>query len=359
LDQNAYRNLVAGTDISCGKKTLRLALKAVSCVYSAAVRSRNWMYDRHLLKSHRCESTVISIGNITTGGTGKTPLVIWLCNYLSEKEQNLAVLTRGYKSEHGKLSDEPAILAKSCGAARVIVDSDRVRGAQKAITQSSAKVLVLDDGFQHRRLRRDLDIIAIDATCAFGYDKILPAGFLREPLKGLKRAGAVVITRYEQAQPEAADGIVERIKKLNPDVLIAKAVHEHPFAVMIKGQKLTIEQLREKKIYAFCGIGNPDAFMNNLKNLELNIVGHKIYNDHHNYSENDISDIYEESRYMGADIVLSTEKDWVKTALLVKPQSDIIFAYLALKLRFVEGGDELKQLVDRTVNSDTEGISDA
>ena len=359
MDQNAYRNLVAGTDISCGKKTLRLALKAVSCVYSAAVRSRNWMYDRHLLKSHRCESTVISIGNITTGGTGKTPLVIWLCNYLSEKEQNLAVLTRGYKSEHGKLSDEPAILAKSCGAARVIVDSDRVRGAQKAITQSSAKVLVLDDGFQHRRLRRDLDIIAIDATCAFGYDKILPAGFLREPLKGLKRAGAVVITRYEQAQPEAADGIVERIKKLNPDVLIAKAVHEHPFAVMIKGQKLTIEQLREKKIYAFCGIGNPDAFMNNLKNLELNIVGHKIYNDHHNYSENDISDIYEESRYMDAEIVLSTEKDWVKTALLVKPQSDIIFAYLALKLRFVEGGDEIKQLIDRTVSNNTKGNADA
>ena len=359
MDQNAYRNLVAGTDKSWGKKTLRLSLKTVSCAYSAAVRCRNWMYDKHLLKSHRCESSVISIGNITTGGTGKTPLVIWLCKHLNEKEQNTAVLTRGYKTEHGKLTDEPAILAKSCGQASVIVDSDRVRGAQKAITQSNARVLVLDDGFQHRRLRRDLDIIAIDGTCAFGYEKILPAGFLREPLKGLKRADAVVITRYEQASPETTDGIIERIKKINPNILIAKALHEHPFAVMIKGQKLTIEQLREKNIYAFCGIGNPDAFMNNLKNLGLNVVGHKIYNDHHNYSENDITDIYEEARYMDADVVLSTEKDWVKTALLVKPQSDIIFAYLALKLRFIEGGDELKQLVDRTVNSDTKGIADA
>ncbi len=355
MDQSAYRNLVAGKDVSCGKKTLRLTLKALSCVYSAVVRTRNWMYDKHLIKSHRCESTVISIGNITTGGTGKTPLVIWLCNYLSEKEQNIAVLTRGYKTEHGKLTDEPAILAKSCGQARVIVDSDRVQGAEKAISQSGARVLVLDDGFQHRRLRRDLDIIAIDATCPFGYEKILPAGFLREPLKGLKRAGAVVITRYEQAQPQAADGIVERIKKINPDILIAKAVHEHPFAVMIKGRKLTIEQLREKNIYAFCGIGNPDAFIENLKNLGLNIVGHKVYNDHHDYTENDIADIYEEARYLDAEVVLSTEKDWVKTALLVKPESAIIFAYLALKLRFVEGGEELKQLVDETVNSDTKG----
>ena len=355
MDQSAYRNLVAGKDVSCGKKTLRLTLKALSCVYSAVVRTRNWMYDKHLIKSHRCESTVISIGNITTGGTGKTPLVIWLCNYLSEKEQNIAVLTRGYKTEHGKLTDEPAILAKSCGQARVIVDSDRVQGAEKAISQSGARVLVLDDGFQHRRLRRDLDIIAIDATCPFGYEKILPAGFLREPLKGLKRAGAVVITRYEQAQPQEADGIVERIKKINPDILIAKAVHEHPFAVMIKGRKLTIEQLREKNIYAFCGIGNPDAFIENLKNLGLNIVGHKVYNDHHDYTENDIADIYEEARYLDAEVVLSTEKDWVKTALLVKPESAIIFAYLALKLRFVEGGEELKQLVDETVNSDTKG----
>jgi tetraacyldisaccharide 4'-kinase len=317
------------------------------------------MYDKHLLKSHRCKSTVISIGNITTGGTGKTPLVIWLCSYLNEKEQNVAVLTRGYKTEHGKLTDEPAILAKSCGPASVIVDSDRVRGAEKAMTQSGANILVLDDGFQHRRLKRDLDIIAIDATCPFGFDRMLPAGFLREPLRGLKRAGAVVITHYEQAQPETADGIVARIKKINPNIPIAKAMHEHPFAVMIKGQKLTIEQLREKKIYAFCGIGNPNAFMNNLENLGLNIVARKIYNDHHDYTENDIADIYEEARYTNADLVLSTEKDWVKTALLVKPQSAIIFAYLALKLKFVEGGDELKQLVDETINSDIKGIADA
>ena len=309
------------------------------------------MYDRSLFKTHKSSASVISIGNITTGGTGKTPLVIWLCRFLNEKGYKCAILTRGYKAEHGKLTDEPAILAKSCGDAQVVVDSDRVRGSEKAIRQSAAEVLVLDDGFQHRRLGRDLDIVTIDATCPFGYGKVLPAGFLREPLKGLKRAGAVVITRYEQAQPEKNDDLVEQIKRINPTAVIAKAVHENPYAIMIRGAKISIEELRKKKIFAFCGIGNPNAFLNNLKSLGCKLVGQKIYNDHHDYSERDIADIYEEARYLSAEVVLSTEKDWVKSALLVRHNDDIISAYLALQLRFVEGSDELKNLITRTVDS--------
>ena len=310
---------------------------------------RNWMYDRGLFKTHKSSASVISIGNITTGGTGKTPLVIWLCGLLNEKGYKCAVLTRGYKANHGKLTDEPAILAKSCGDARVVVDSDRVRGSEKAIGESAAEVLVLDDGFQHRRLGRDLDIVTVDATCPFGYDKVLPAGFLREPLKGLKRAGAIVITRFEQGQPEKNNDVVEQIKKINPTAVIAKAVHENPYAVMIKGAKIPIDELCEKKIFAFCGIGNPNAFLNNLEKLGCELVGRKIYNDHHDYSEQDIADIYEEARYLGAEVVLSTEKDWVKSALLVRHNDDIISAYLALELRFIEGSDELKKLITRTV----------
>lgn len=309
------------------------------------------MYDKQILKSHKSSAVVISIGNITTGGTGKTPLVIWLCNYLNDKGLRCAILTRGYKADQATLTDEPAILAKSCGDARVIVDSDRVRGGEKAIRESAAEVLLLDDGFQHRKLKRDLDIVAVDATCPFGYGKVLPAGLLREPLNGLRRASAIVITRYEQAQPEETDAIVKQIKKINPNVVIAKAVHEHPYAVMIKGKKLSIEDLRQKKIFAFCGIGNPNAFLNNLQSLGLDVVGHKIYNDHHDYSDTDVADIYEEARYLGAETVLSTEKDWVKSALLVRHNDDIISAYLALQLRFVEGSEELKQLICRTVES--------
>ena len=358
MDQNAYRNLVAGTDCRICKRALRLALKAIACCYTAAIRLRNWLYNKQILKSHKVGAIVISIGNVTTGGTGKTPLVIWLCNYLNSKPAKCAILTRGYKAEQGKLTDEPAILAKSCGDARVIVNSDRVHGAQKAITESNAKILIMDDGFQHRRLNRDLDIVAIDATCPFGYGKVLPAGLLREPLNGLKRAQAVVITRYEQAQPEKTYNVVEQIKKINPDIVIAKAVHEHPYAMMMKGQKISIEELKQKKILAYCGIGNPAAFLNNLEKLGLDVADHKIYNDHHDYTADDISDIYEEAKYLKADIVLSTEKDWVKTALLARQNDDIVFAYLAMQLNFVEGSEELKQLIDRTVEN-AQGQTDA
>lgn len=329
---------------------LRFVLKIISFCYGAAVAARNWLYDKRLMKSHKPNAPVISIGNITTGGTGKTPLVIWLCGYLKEHDMNCSILTRGYKADHGKLTDEPAILAKSCTNARVIVDPDRFKGAQKALSDPDTKVLVMDDGFQHRRLYRDLDIVAIDSTCPFGYGKLLPAGLLREHLGGLRRADAAVITHYEQAQAEITYDLIEHIKKINPNIVVAKAMHEHPYAVMIKGKKISIEELKEKKIFAFCGIGNPDAFLNNLEKLGFDVVGHKIYNDHHDYTAENMSDIYEEARYLNADVVLSTEKDWVKTALLVMQKHDIVFAYLALQLRFAEGTDELKKLIDRTIN---------
>ena len=330
---------------------LRFVLKIISFCYGAAVAARNWLYDKRLMKSHKPNAPVISIGNITTGGTGKTPLVIWLCGYLNEHNLNCAILTRGYKSERGRLTDEPAILAKSCPNAKVIVDSDRCKGAQKALTTPDTKVLVMDDGFQHRRLRRDLDIIAVDATCPFGFGKLLPAGLLREHLIGLKRAHVAVITHYEQAEPTRTWDVVEHIKKINPNIVIAKAMHETPHAVMMKGVQLSIEQLKEKKIFAFCGIGNPNAFLNNLEKLGLDVVGHKIYNDHHEYTAENISDIYEEAKYLDADIVLSTEKDWVKTALLVAQKDDIVFAYLALQLKFAEGAEEMKKLIDETITS--------
>lgn len=349
MDQNAYRNLVAGTDSRPLSKALRFVLTTISVCYRLAVEVRNWAFDRNILKSKRTEVPVISIGNITAGGTGKTPLVIWLCGYLNEKSIDCAILTRGYKAEHGKLTDEPAILAKSCSNANVIVDPDRFAGAQKALQKPNVKTLVMDDGFQHRRLHRDLDILAIDATCPFGYGKLLPAGLLREPLKGIKRAQAVIITRCEQAQPEKIYDVIEYIKKINPDIAIAKAAYEHPHATMMKGVKLSIDELKDKRIFAFCGIGNPDAYLKNLEKLELNIVGHKIFNDHHDYTNEDMSDIYEEAKYLNADVVLSTEKDWVKTALLVRQKDDIVFAYMALQLSFIDGADKLYNLIDDTV----------
>ncbi len=314
------------------------------------VALRNFLYDRGLLKTHHVSATVLSIGNITAGGTGKTPLVIWLCSLLKQKQIPHAILTRGYKSGKTKLTDEPAILAKSCPEAKLIINPNRFEGAQKAIEKFGSKVLVMDDGFQHRRLARELDILTIDATCPFGYGKILPAGLLREPKENLKRADAVIITRSNQVSGETLSEIIEKIQLIKPDIVIAKAVHAPVCVKLIKDKEIDIAQLREKKIFAFCGIGNPDAFINSLKELQLEIAGSKIYNDHYEYNSTDIVDIYENAIELNAEVILTTQKDWVKTTLLARQKDDVLFAYLEVKLEFPGGAGKIADLIDEVLN---------
>jgi tetraacyldisaccharide 4'-kinase len=350
LNQNSYRNLITGTGCGPCKRLLRFLLFLLSIVYALTIRLRNFCYDRGMLKTYPADVPVISVGNITTGGTGKTPLVIWLYNILQQKGLKCAILTRGYKSGQGKLTDEPAILAKSCPGANVIVNPDRVAGTAKAVGQFGADVIVMDDGFQHRRLQRDLDIIAIDATCPFGYGRLLPGGLLREPIGSIGRADAAVITRYDQADDDSIAETKRQIEQITRDIAVAKAIHKHPCVKAIKDEPISIEQLRGKTIYVFCGIGNPEAFLQRLKEFGPNIAGSRIYNDHHDYTQQDISDIYEEARYLNAEMILSTEKDWIKTALLWQKDENILFAYLAVELEFVSGADTIEALVDKVVS---------
>jgi tetraacyldisaccharide 4'-kinase len=205
LNQESYRKLISGQRAGYAAAISRFFIAIASHVYSTIIGLRNFLYSKGWLNAHTVGVPVISIGNITVGGTGKTPLVIWLCKFLQQKEFRCAVLTRGYKTHTKKRAssigyrasrtDEPAILTESCPQAKVIVNPDRVAAATEALAKFGAKVLIMDDGFQHRRLHRDLDIVAIDATCPFGYGKIFPMPLLlpdaTKPLKrswlGLKR----------------------------------------------------------------------------------------------------------------------------------------------------------------------------
>jgi tetraacyldisaccharide 4'-kinase len=350
LDHNTFRNLVSGADKGFFKTLLRILLRIISMAYRLAVFVRNYGYNKGICATKKAGVPVISVGNITTGGTGKTPLVIWLCNMLKDKSIACAVLTRGYKAQDAEITDEPAIMARSCPQARVVVNQDRVAGAAKAVNEYGAKVLVMDDGFQHRKLHRDLDIIAIDATCPFGFGHMLPAGLLREPKEAIKRAQVVVITHYDQCPSEKTDDLVNEIKKIAPDITIAKAMHKHTSAKIMKGREISIEELKELDLYAFCGVGNPDAFLGNLKNYGFNVKGSKIFNDHHDFTEDDMAVIYDEAKKLDVNLILSTEKDWVKTALLVKDRFDIDFAFLTLELDFIEGDDKIEALVDSVID---------
>lgn len=355
MDQNSYRNLIAKRSSRLDRQLLRSALAGVSVIYRSAVAARNIGYNTGLLKSCAADVPVISVGNLTTGGTGKTPLVVWLCRRLHEKGRRCAVLTRGYKTADGEIRDEPAILKKACPDARVLVNPDRVAAAEQAVRKFAADVLIMDDGFQHRRLRRDLDILAVDATCPFGYGRLLPAGLLREPPRAIRRAHAVIITRYDQITPLQIDRLERQIMRIKSDIVVAKAIHQHPCARGTGATTCSMDDLKKERIFAFCGIGNPEAFLKRLREQGLNIAGKRIFNDHYNYSESDFVDIQHAANAANATMILATEKDWVKTALMAKKFNELPFLYLAVALEFVAGVDKIDALIDDVLTNKKAG----
>ena len=389
MNQETYRKLISGSSSGLGAVLLHFLLGAAAQVYSTAIGLRNFLYSKGWLKIHRANAIVFSIGNITTGGTGKTPLVIWLCKFLQQKDFRCAVLTRGYKTHTQKRvtsdeqratkTDEPAILAESCPKAEVVVNPDRVAGAAEAVNpvrnsigvnaeqcgevsngvnKFGAQVLIMDDGFQHRRLGRDLDIVTIDGMCPFGYGKVLPAGLLREPVAAMKRADAVVVTRCDQTAESELTQLEEKLQQINPNMIIARSIHAPICAKSLAHKEITLEVLKDKNIFAFCGIGNPDAFLNTIKNIGANLVGSKIYNDHYHYTDSDIVRVLEEAGHLKADLILTTQKDWFSSPLSATRNTsneqqatkyDIPFTYLAIELRFISGEDKITRLIEDTL----------
>lgn len=325
------------------------------------VGARNFLYSRGWLKAHRVDAAVISIGNITVGGTGKTPLVAWLCELIISdfKSQiadfKCAILTRGYKATKDPrpttqdYADEVAIFAESCPEAKVIVNPDRVAGAAEAVAGFGANVLIMDDGFQHRRLARDLDIVAVDATEPFGYGKLLPAGLLREPPTSLRRADAIVITRCDQVHKADVDAIEKKLLAANPNIVVARSTHSPVCARSADNEEISVEQLKNKKVFAFCGIANPDAFLSSIRNLGAELAGSKVYDDHYHYTERCLADIRAQAQASGADIILTTQKDWTKVSRWVRTGKGLPLAYVAIEIRFLAGQDRITSLIEKTL----------
>lgn len=357
MNQEAYHKLISGQNKSVVASFLRLFLWLAAQGYTVVIALRNFLYSKKWLKTHRANAVVISIGNITAGGTGKTPLVIWLYKLLQQKNFQCAVLTRGYKAtQETRLKtqdqiDEPGILAESCPQAKVIVNPDRIAGAAEAVNKFAAKVLIMDDGFQHRRLARDLDIVTIDATQPFGFGKLLPAGLLREPLRSLKRADAIVLTRCDQSTDSELNQIENKLHLINPDMVVAKSIHAPIYAKSTNNKKISLEELKNKKVFAFCGIGNPDAFLHTVKKLGVILVGSKVYNDHHSYCEEDVREIFELADKSNVDLVLTTHKDWTKIDFLKILYSEDTkpIDYLEIELKFISGEDKITQLIQNAL----------
>ena len=292
--------------------------------YGAVSYLRTRAYRTGILKQRHLDGVVISVGNLTTGGTGKTPMVIWIAEQLVAEGKSVGILTRGYRGEKitrgpgaqsadrtseamadesASTSDEVQLMKAHFGESVAFgVGADRfARGEELA--RRGVKWFVLDDGFQHLQLARDVDIVMIDATDPFGSGHLLPAGRLREPRTALARAGIIVITRSNHSPAvEAAlrrDSQAPIFYARTELESVSAPIHPH----------LTEQHAREKKLFAFCGIGNPAAFVADLRGWGFQIAGHRFFPDHHRYSREDIRVIEAEARAAGAGGVICTEKD--------------------------------------------------
>jgi tetraacyldisaccharide 4'-kinase len=290
----------------------RGGLRVASWPYGLAIRARNALYDRRWWKVSHAAVPVVSAGNLTVGGTGKTPCVEWIARFFRERELIVTILSRGYGAEEGR-NDEAMVLEENLPDVPHLQGRDRVALAGTAVEELEAEVLVLDDGFQHRRLHRDLDVVLIDATRPPMGDYLLPRGTLREPASSLRRAGAIVLTRCDQVDAGAVEAIRAWLGRRWPNTPVAETEHRPTELTGANGVSEPVEALAGRAVGAFCGIANPNAFRHTLETLGANVVGFRAFPDHHAYTHADVTDLGAWAESLPVDaIIATTQKDWVK-----------------------------------------------
>lgn len=345
-------------------RPVRTWLAWAAWFYGLAARAREWWYRTGWGTAVRLPCRVVSVGNITVGGTGKTPVVILLTEWLLAQGHRVAVLSRGYQrtgrapqvlvSDGQRLlagpaeaGDEPALIARRCPRAVVAVGADRAALGRWVLDRHPVDCIVLDDGFQHRSLHRDVDLVLLDATDAAGLDALLPAGRLREPLAGLARATALVITRADSAG--AVDAVRRRLEQMGGLAGDCMEVVFRPDRVLsiARGSSESSAWCRGKRAWLVSAIGNNESFSRSARDLGVTVLGATVFRDHHRYTAGDVRSVRAEAERVGAEIVLTTEKDAVKLAERLAA-ADPWWA-LRLQAEVVRGHERLRRLVVRPV----------
>lgn len=337
-------------------RTILSPLLFFSSIYGIILKIRSFLYIAGLLKKRLLNAKVISVGNLTVGGTGKTPMVIAIAEILMKNNKKTAVLSRGYKSKgEGNLKivsdgneiklntvsagDEPYLMAERLKGVSVLICPDRYESGRYAIENFTSDTIILDDGFQNLSIKKDIDILLIDAMNPFGSGYLLPRGILREPLSAIKRADIIIITKADY--PENISDIIETVRFYNPHPPIFKGIYKPSELVNIAtGSKEDINILKNKSVTIFSGIANPLSFSYLIKNAGADIAKEFIFNDHHFYTKNDIDEIKLSGKK--TDIIITTEKDAVKIRELIKEDINIWAVRIDL---YIDNITELERLL--------------
>lgn len=308
-----YRALIGGEARGIWPGVQRAGLWLASVPYGWAVAARHGLYDRGWKRSHRAPVPVVSVGNLTAGGTGKTPCVEYVARYYRQRDLRVAILSRGYGSAAGR-NDEARVLEENLPDVPHLQGADRVALAAVAVAELESEVLVLDDAFQHRRLARDLDLVLVDATDPWGHGHLLPRGLLRDRPRRLRRAGVVVLTRCDQVPAAELGKLREAVTRLAPGVPVAETTHRP--VELVNGDVAPLDRLRGRPVAAFCGLGNPEAFRRTLLGLGARVGAFRTFPDHHAYTRADVEDLTAWARRQATDcVVVTTQKDLVKLRL--------------------------------------------
>jgi tetraacyldisaccharide 4'-kinase len=355
---------------------LRWLLYALSWLFRGVVQTRLWLYRTRLLRERNPGCLVISIGNLTVGGTGKTPVVEKFARTLQDGGRKVAILSRGYKSKKPPLlrrmqrkwlgmerkkprivhdgerllldsrfaGDEPYMLARSLGNVIVLVDKDRVKSALHAIRHMGVDVLILDDGMQYLHLKHRLDICLIDRQAPFGNEHLLPRGTLREPPRNLRRASYVFITK---SVPGGNEELIQRIRRYNRTAEIIECSHRPLYLQhLYTGERLPLEWLSGKYVGAISGIAQPESFEGGLRRLGANLEITKRFADHHRFTDEEMREFLARCLRRDLDAVITTEKDSVRFPAKVETL-DVPIYFLRVEIEILTGEESWQHLVDR------------
>ena len=371
LAEKIYGLILAEEEQALGIRIVRMVATVVAWSYDKLTIFRNLLFDLRILKVHKLSCPVISVGNLAVGGTGKTPMVIWLARFLLEEGWRVGVVSRGYKGEKTEKvlvvsdgrnilagsdisGDEPQLLARRLPGIPVLCSTKRALAAEAAVEQFRCEVVILDDGFQHRFVARNLDIVMFDSRYPFGDGSLFPRGILREQTTALTRAQVLVLSRFDGS--EQAEQSHKNLVGQWPDKTVVTAAHRATHLFKATTQKeLPLSSVENKRLAAFAGIGRPDDFFRTVRGLGADLVHTTALPDHHPLTIELLASLVEEASDQKPELWLTTEKDWVRLPSDLPDSMELMI--LAVEIDLDGDSSLLKAVVQESLRTSSPDIS--